>query len=139
LEEEAQGGAVHVDLVDKKNEDFKEPPKPKVVAFSGHGQSLGGSSSAPLITTPAPAREIVVDASKPVTSIQIRTADGARLIGKFNHDHTILDIRSWLESQKKPTGPYDLITTLPARTLSDLNQTIKDAGLLNAAINQKNR
>ena len=35
-------GDLNVELIDKKTEEYKPPPKPAVVAFSGAGQSLGG-------------------------------------------------------------------------------------------------
>lgn len=43
LEEGAQatGQAVHVNLVDKRQEEYKAPPAPSYVAFSGEGKSAG--------------------------------------------------------------------------------------------------
>lgn len=138
LEAEAQGQEVHVELADKKMEDFKEPPKPKYHAFGGSGYSLSSSSSAPAhAPTPAPRKQVVVDESKPITTIQIKLADGTRLVAKFNHEHTVLDIRSFIELAQKPAGAYDLVGGFPPKALADPNQTIKDAGLLNAAVNQR--
>lgn len=34
--------------------------------------------------------------SEPVTSVQIRLADGSRLIGRFNHTHTVGQLRQYL-------------------------------------------
>lgn len=98
LEEEAAGRQIYTDLVNKQHEEYKEPPKPKVIPFSGQGQTLGGpsSSAAPPPPTELPS-EIVVDESKPTTTIQIRLADGTRLTGRFNHDHTILHVRAFIE------------------------------------------
>ncbi|CAE7435320.1 prpB1, partial [Symbiodinium necroappetens] len=45
---ELQAGSdqpVHVAVHDKRGEDYKEPPPPSYVAFSGEGNTLGGSSS----------------------------------------------------------------------------------------------
>jgi hypothetical protein len=39
---------------------------------------------------------ISVDSSRPVTTIQIRLADGSRLVGQFNHTHTIADVRRFI-------------------------------------------
>eukprot|EP00438_Fugacium_kawagutii_P006900 Skav221024 [mRNA] locus=scaffold576:72340:73425:- [translate_table: standard] len=36
---------VHVAVQDKRGEDYKEPPAPAYVKFSGEGNTLGGSSS----------------------------------------------------------------------------------------------
>jgi UBX domain-containing protein 1 len=140
LEEEAQGQEVHVELADKKMEDFKEPEKPKYLAFGGSGYSMSSSSSsAAPVATPAPKKAVVIDESKPVTTIQIRLADGTRLVAKFNHDHTVLDIRSFIELAQKTTSAYDLVGGFPPKPLTDANQTIKEAGLLGAAVNQKMR
>lgn len=39
---------------------------------------------------------VSVDSSLPVTTIQIRLADGSRLVGQFNHSHTIADVRRFI-------------------------------------------
>jgi UBX domain-containing protein 1 len=39
---------------------------------------------------------ISVDHSQPVTTVQIRLADGSRLLGQFNHSHTIADVRRFI-------------------------------------------
>jgi UBX domain-containing protein 1 len=39
---------------------------------------------------------VSVDSSRPVTTIQIRLADGSRLVGQFNHSHTIGDVRRFI-------------------------------------------
>lgn len=40
--------------------------------------------------------EVNVDSDQPITSLQIRLADGSRLTGRFNHGHTIGDLRRFL-------------------------------------------
>jgi UBX domain-containing protein 1 len=39
---------------------------------------------------------VSVDSSRPVTTVQIRLADGSRLVGQFNHSHTIADVRRFI-------------------------------------------
>lgn len=41
LEAQAQGQPVHVNLVDKRAEDYVPPPGPKYVAYSGEGKTAG--------------------------------------------------------------------------------------------------
>lgn len=41
---------------------------------------------------------VEIDNSKPTTNIQIRLADGSRLVGTFNHHHTIGDIRRFINA-----------------------------------------
>lgn len=45
----------------------------------------------------ARAREAVqVDSTLPTTSVQIRLADGSRLVANLNHTHTIADLRNYI-------------------------------------------
>ena len=96
-------------------EDFKEAPK-VLKPFAGTGNVLGGpstSSAAPASssmpgsfpsTSAAPAEprtvsvNFAVDESLPTTSIQIRLADGTRLVSKFNHSHRVSDIRGFVNA-----------------------------------------
>lgn len=142
-----QGGAeVHLAMEDHRMEQFKQP-RVKAKPFQGHGYTLG--SPAPVVVgactnedkpaNEARAKEIVkADSSKPVTSLQIRLADGSRLVGQFNHEHTVAQIRQYIVTARPQyeMQPFNLITTYPSKIL-DESQTIKDAGLLNAAIMQK--
>ena len=79
-------------------------------AFAGQGQMLG--SPAPTVATVAAAVSISADAtasneqkaltqlnlveSEPTTSVQIRLADGSRLVGRFNHTHTVGQLRQYI-------------------------------------------
>eukprot|EP00163_Fabomonas_tropica_P007249 TRINITY_DN1696_c0_g1_i2.p1 TRINITY_DN1696_c0_g1~~TRINITY_DN1696_c0_g1_i2.p1 ORF type:complete len:342 (-),score=89.83 TRINITY_DN1696_c0_g1_i2:361-1386(-) len=148
---------VGIDLVDKRGEDYKEPPKPKYTAFSGGGARLGdaptpsgpgggaaaaGSSAgggAGTASTSAPTN--VVDDSKPTTSIQIRLSDGTRIKGKFNLDQTVGDLRKFISSARPDSGNFDLQTRAvgPPTTLSDDSQTIEAAGLANSVVMQSKR
>jgi len=142
----ARGAEVHVNMVDNRTEDFV-PPKPQLRPFSGSGHKLGSpvpevmSSSEPHRTPtnpPTTSHTVDIDESAPVTSIQIRLSDGTRLVSKFNHVHTISDIRNFI-NLSRPNAPtsYTLMTTFPNKVLSVETQTLKEAGLLNACIVQK--
>jgi len=129
------GEEVDVELINKNNEEYKPPPKPSVVSFSGSGQSLGGHqihSSSILVP-----RKIVVDASVPVTTIQVRTHNGQRIVIKANQTHTVGDLRSHIEAECPVGKPFELRTTFPPQVLANDGASIKDAGLLNAAIVQR--
>ncbi|KAJ3372361.1 hypothetical protein HDU91_003789 [Kappamyces sp. JEL0680] len=85
-------------------------PHAGTASFSGHGQRLGsvvpGESASPMpgsfpaaaapSSAPATAAAVTVDASQPVTSIQVRLGDGTRLVAKFNHSHTVGDLRRFV-------------------------------------------
>lgn len=119
------------------------------VAFQGVGRTLGSSSapvaseptasSTPLSTAPTPSLGLVVDESLPSTSVQLRLADGTRMIAQFNYHHTINDIRTFVNTSR-PGSPsnYQLqMMGFPPKVLNDPTQTIEKAGLANSVVIQK--
>jgi UBX domain-containing protein 1 len=74
-----------------------------------------------------------------VTSIQLRLADGTRMVSRFNHHHTIRDVRAFIDASR-PGGvtSYQLQTMgFPPKQLTDLDQTIELAGIANSVVIQK--
>ncbi|XP_060537285.1 NSFL1 cofactor p47 [Cylas formicarius] len=137
---------IHLAMEDHRMENY-QPPKGKVKPFQGHGYTLG--SPAPVVVGACsdenkPANEerakevIKLDNSKPTTSLQIRLADGSRLIGHFNQEHTVGTIRTYITTARPQyeRQPFNLMSSYPSKVL-DETLTIKAAGLLNAAIMQK--
>jgi len=135
LEAMAKGADLNIELV-KKAEEYKPPPKPKVVAFSGQGQSLGEINIIP-VATKVNGSSILVDETKPITTIQVRCNDGSRLTIKCNHTHTIGDIKSHLEATKPSGKAMELRLSYPNKLLVDDNQNVQEAGLINASIIQR--
>lgn len=101
-----------------------------------------------------------MDATQPSTTIQIRLSDGSRLTGRFNLSHTIADLRlfitTYVNSAKmqfhlnktifipcfsaRPqyaAEVFSLLTTFPNKELTDAEQTIQGAGIMNSAITQR--
>ncbi|XP_071966930.1 NSFL1 cofactor p47 isoform X2 [Engystomops pustulosus] len=143
----AQGGQVNLDMEDHRDEDFVKP-KASFKAFTGEGQKLG--STAPnVLSTASPSQQaenearasssVMVNNSDPVTNIQIRLADGGRLVQKFNHSHRIQDIRMFIANARPAMAAtsFVLMTTFPNKELTDENLTLKEANLLNAVIVQR--
>uniref|UniRef100_A0A8C9PCA2 NSFL1 cofactor n=1 Tax=Spermophilus dauricus TaxID=99837 RepID=A0A8C9PCA2_SPEDA len=143
----AHGGQVNLDMEDHRDEDFVKP-KGAFKAFTGEGQKLG-STAPQLLNTSSPAQQaeneakasssILIDESEPTTNIQIRLADGGRLVQKFNHSHRISDIRLFIVDARPAMAAtsFVLMTTFPNKELADENQTLKEANLLNAVIVQR--
>ncbi|KAF9005204.1 hypothetical protein BDQ17DRAFT_1354033 [Cyathus striatus] len=157
------GQPVELRVAKRTEEDYVPPKGSKV--FSGAGQRLGapvpefsgaGSSSMPgtfptsstLSSTAAPPppreRESIstrfeVDSSKPTTSVQIRLADGTRMVARVNLDHTVQDIRNFINASRPEnlTRPYTIQTTFPSRVLGDNSATIEAAGLVNSVVVQR--
>ncbi|XP_039070334.1 plant UBX domain-containing protein 4-like isoform X2 [Hibiscus syriacus] len=148
LETADKRSSVHVNLI-RRNEEYPEPEKKRQVAFLGVGRTLGSSSmsatpdptvsSGPLNTAPCPSPGLVVDENLPSTSIQLRLADGTRMIARFNFCNTVEDIRSFINA----SGPgratnYQLqLMGFPPKLLTDPTQTVEQAGLANSVVIQK--
>ena len=135
--------AIDVNLVRRQGE--YEPPRFK--AFGGPGHKLvaeGGD----VLPSPAAQEEPQEqakaqawhgpDTSKPLTSIQIRFADGSKLVAKFNMDQTVADVRAFVRVCRPDLGDgFRLTTTFPTKELLDTSETISAAGLANAVVVQK--
>ncbi|KAL9994216.1 putative UBX domain, SEP domain, Ubiquitin-like domain superfamily [Helianthus debilis subsp. tardiflorus] len=147
LEPADRRSSVHVNLI-RRDENRTEPVVATQVAFQGVGRTLGRNAdeAAPdAITsnaaadTTASSGGLVLDPALPSTSIQLRLADGTRMIAHFNHHHTVADIRAFINASR-PDGSrvYQLQTVgFPPKLLTDPNQTIDQAGLANSVVIQK--
>ncbi|KAN0065743.1 protein phosphatase regulator [Thecaphora frezii] len=144
------GQRVELRVARRTNEQYVPPPmKP----FGGQGNRLGSpalgnlaSSSRPAAAAaptasaaPATASAFEIDPRKPVTSIQIRLGDGQRMVGRFNHDHTVADVRAFINASHPGMSSrnYVLQSSFPPKPLTDETQTISAAGLINAVVIQK--
>jgi len=133
---ESYGKDIAVDLIDSRGEDYKPPPV-VISPFSGSGQKLGSTSSVPIVATIDSGEDFKVEEGQPTTNIQIRLEDGTRLVGKFNHGHCVKHIRSYINKMKPTKASYYLCTTFPQKILTDENQTLTEAKLLNSVVVQK--
>ncbi|KAL5715356.1 Plant UBX domain-containing protein 4 [Ranunculus cassubicifolius] len=146
---------IKVNLI-RKEENYSEPEKVQV-PFQGRGRTLGstrdstetpppsqpaasGQTASPSVTSaPSPSVGLVVDSTLPSTSIQLRLADGTRMVARFNYHHTVGNIRAFIDASR-PGSPrtYNLQTVgFPPKQLTDVTQTIEQAGLANSVVIQK--
>lgn len=139
-----------IDLVpdDKHTEEFQVKKRPMKM-FSGGGRRLGdvtpnvtgvvpvSTAIAPQIdTTPPP--KVEVDPNLPITRIQIRLADGTRLVSQFNPTQPVSVIRNFVgASRPDQNREYSFMTTFPNKVIDDETQTIEAAGLKNSVLVQK--
>lgn len=72
-------------------------------------------------------------------TMQLRLSDGTRMVARFNHTHTVADIRGFIDAARPGSvGPYSLQTMgFPLKPLTDMKQSIEAASLLNAVVIQK--
>jgi len=149
LVKEAKGGEVHVDMEDHREEEFVKP-KASARPFQGSGNVLGSIAPAVAAPTASPTLDPAqaekgaqakagLDAAKPVASIQVRLADGSRLIVKLNHTHTVADLRMYINTARPQyeSVQYSLLTTFPNKELTEDTATISSAGLVGAAVLQR--
>ncbi|KAJ7675594.1 SEP domain-containing protein, partial [Mycena polygramma] len=149
------GERVDVQVTKRTEEDWV-PPKPK--PFSGAGNRLGapvpGSSTSSSTTAAAAGSasqgsaganasggsasgassitpRFEVDSTQPTTSVQVRLADGTRIVCRMNLTHTAQDLRNFINAARPEnlTRAYTIGTTFPNRVLSDMGATIEGAGV----------
>ncbi|XP_063239019.1 LOW QUALITY PROTEIN: NSFL1 cofactor p47-like [Bacillus rossius redtenbacheri] len=147
---EGLGSEIHLNMEDHSHDEFKVQ-KQKLQAFSGKGHLLGSPAPAavgtvkPLDEKDRAANEeqakssVALNPGEPVTTIQVRLADGSRLVGQFNHTHTIGDVRRFIVTARPQYQnlSFNLLTTFPSKELSDDGAKLSDAGVLNATVMQR--
>jgi len=157
------GQRVELRVAKRTQDDYTPPKGAKSFGGSGHrlggivpGDSTGGGGpgsmpgsfpSTSTFTSRAPseavkpsfATKFEVDQSQPTTSIQIRLADGTRMVARMNLTHTVGDIRNFIDASRPEnvSRPYVIMTTFPNRTLDDDSATIQGAGLVNSVVVQR--
>jgi len=141
------GQEVQLAMEDRRHEQY-EPPKAQANPFSGQGHMLGSpaptvvpsvTEASDRITNEENARsQINLSEHEPSTNLQFRLADGTRLVARFNHTHRVGDLHNFINTARPQYRSTNYILTLfPNRDLTDMEVTIKDANILNAALTQK--
>ncbi|PVF97461.1 SEP-domain-containing protein [Serendipita vermifera] len=147
------GQPVELRVAKRLDEDYVPPP-PGPFAGAGHrlgsplpavvtsssGNTTSTAASGPAAgTSSTSSGSFEVDMSAPTTSVQIRLADGTRLVSRMNLTHTIGDIRRFINASRPGMSerPYTVQTTLPVKVLDDESQTIEAAGLKNSVVVQR--
>ena len=139
LVEGDDGNVVTVGLVDKRREDYVETFQ----SFSGAGATLGASTAvtgSSIDPTSLPEAQ-ALDASRPVTSIQIRLPNGKRHVLKVNLDVPVLQLAAQvaqlLEEDTTTTSSFQLVAGFPPKPLEDFDSSVEAAGLKGAQVQVK--
>ncbi|ELR61140.1 UBX domain-containing protein 2B, partial [Bos mutus] len=146
LQRLVHGGHLNLDMEDHQDQEYVKP-RLRFKAFSGEGQKLG-SLTPEIVSTPSSPEEeekslfnavVLIDDSMPTTKIQIRLADGSRLIQRFNSTHRILDVRDFIVQSRPEFATLDfiLVTSFPNKVLTDESLTLQEADILNTVILQQ--
>ncbi|EFX87766.1 hypothetical protein DAPPUDRAFT_42769 [Daphnia pulex] len=149
---ESRGREVHLQMEDHRTEEFISK-KMRFQAFGGEGQVLGNpapsvsqnvaaSAVAPTDLAACEQKatvELKLVESEPASNVQIRLADGSRLIGRFNHTHTVGEVRQYITTARPQYNvqAFALLTTYPSRELKDDDVTLQDASLVGGTIMQR--
>ena len=138
------GVAPDIHLIDKRTEQYVAPPPPAYTAFSGGGNTMSPSSTSQVQvstifkpSTGGASKEPEVDAAAPTCRISVRTADGKRLVGKFNTTHTVRDLQAFIDSQSSNTAAYQLLLGRPPKPIEVTHLSLEAAGLKNQSVMQK--
>ncbi|KAF8152265.1 hypothetical protein B0H34DRAFT_724522 [Crassisporium funariophilum] len=163
------GVHVELRVAKRTNEDYVPPQGTKVFSGSGHrlgavvpdvsgsagsaampgsfpvsGSTLAPSTARSSAAAASTEREELstqfeVDQTQPTTSVQLRLADGTRMVCRMNLTHTVRDLRNFINASRPEnrSRPYTIGTTFPNRTLDDNNSTIQGAGLVNSVVVQR--
>ena len=80
--------------------------------------------------------EVKLDETQEVATVQIRLHDGKTLKVKLNHSHTVGYLRRFVTTARPDLAnrPFSLRTSFPSKELDDDDLSIKDAGLIGAAV-----
>jgi len=151
LTRSARGGEVNLNMEDHREEEYVKPKVP-MKAFSGEGHRLGSPAGGVVAASAAAASPtqqkqnedvaksaVSVDAAQPTTQLQIRLSDGTRMVSKFNHSHTVGDVRRYINAARPEftASTYVLMTTFPNKELTEETASLTSAGLLNAVLVQR--
>lgn len=141
---------VDVNVIKKIDESFhdNQKSKPRVFGFHGSGNRLGSPvpgepttveeaiekyTSVPEIDKES--KDVIVEGD---TSIQIRFADGSKIVQKFNSTDSVQVVFDFVTSQSNTTRSWTLVTSFPPKPLDDQKEiTIESAGLKNSVVTQK--
>ncbi|GMG39661.1 unnamed protein product [Ambrosiozyma monospora] len=149
---------VDVNVVKKLDESFK-PPKRKVGGFHGEGHRLGspvpfesssttaanadndvgGASGLPDAPVEAKVEKKVEQEEEGDSKIQIRLANGKRIVKKFQSTDPVSVLYEFVSSNTEVNGrEWSLAIAFPLTIIDDLKEkSIKEAGLVNSVVVQR--
>lgn len=79
----------------------------------------------------------LIDDSEPTTTVQVRCHDGKKIKIKINQKATVFQLAALILKETTPNKSFVLSSGFPPVDLVDGSISIKDAGLVGAAVIQK--
>lgn len=140
------GQDVDVNVIKKLDEEYK-PPKRTLGGFHGTGQRLGSPVSTdyqpPASNTQTQQPETKAEPEKPKdegsgdTQVQIRLADGRRVVRRVESLGPVQQLYDYVASETSSSKPFILSHAFPVKPIEDKSQSIKEAGLVNSVVVQR--
>lgn len=140
------GQDVDVNVIKKLDEEYK-PPKRKLGGFHGHGNRLGSVVNPEYKSTVVVPKEASTkkesseapeeDEPKGDFKVQIRLADGRRIVRYVNSTDSVSSLYDFVVSETAVQRPFSLNTSFPVKNIDNSSKTIKEAGLINSVIVQR--
>ncbi|KAI2809325.1 NSFL1 cofactor p47 [Blomia tropicalis] len=144
---------VCLSMEDHRHEVYQEPKKKPPKAFVGEGHRLGTPASeiienikASTVSNQSTANAaedannfLKLNETEPSTKIQIRLADGERIVVQINLSRLVSDLRRYIciSRPEYASLPFNLMTTFPNKVIEDESVNIKDSGLANSSLVQR--
>ncbi len=123
---------LEVGLIDKKEEDYKEPPKP-VQMFQGQGVQMG-QQNVPVIKSTGVANEPKIDESKETGILQIKFTNGEKKQIKVNRDTQFKSVREYIQSLLVGQS-FMIKKVFPQTDITQSQETIEELDLFDSTIN----
>mmetsp|Transcript_17671 Transcript_17671/g.28596 ORF Transcript_17671/g.28596 Transcript_17671/m.28596 type:complete len:262 (+) Transcript_17671:54-839(+) len=138
------GQPAALQIHDKRTEQYKPPPEPAYVAFSGNGQAAGAavSSDDSSVITPGSSKAPTVDESEPTIRVQLTfVSNRKRMVVKFNKSHTVRDLIATIDASGNVNGQYQMLSSVrgPPKPIqaSEFDKSLTDAGVAGASVSVK--
>lgn len=124
---------IDASLEDKRSEEYKAPPPPSYIAFSGQGVSMSATSSGGSVNV-SQGIKLNVDPNKPKTTLTFRLHNGSTQQIEVNTTESTQNIYNYVNSIAP--GNFELIAGFPPRPVAK-NTNVEDADLCDSRITQK--
>ncbi|CAY68765.1 UBX (ubiquitin regulatory X) domain-containing protein that regulates Glc7p phosphatase activity and [Komagataella phaffii GS115] len=137
--------------VHKKIEKNFTPPKKARVGFQGKGQRLGSPvpGDIKLSQSPEVQQETQEEAEEEKqkeeaeqlgtgdSPVQIRLANGQRIVHRFNSTDSVAQLYAFVNEHSPSAREFVLSLAFPVKPIENNEDTLKDAGLINAVVVQR--
>lgn len=118
-------------------EEYRRPPSPRYIAFSGIGEAVEDHASQPLerveMNIPLP----IVLIELPTTNIMIRFHNGKSKSILVNIGAPVNVLYEYVEISAPVNGFFQLVSGFPPKPLENMLESIEEAGLVGSIVIQK--